>query len=56
MSSTILLKILNFRENKNSYNIEERKKMIDSYRADLCGRIAKAGNVLEDVIDSFNNT
>lgn len=56
MSSNVLLKILNFRENKNSYSVSERKKMISSYRADLHSRVVKAGNVLEDLIDEINNS
>tara|TARA_R110002049_G_scaffold272442_1_gene449992 strand:+ start:227 stop:397 length:171 start_codon:yes stop_codon:yes gene_type:complete len=55
MSSNVLLNILNFKENKESYSLEERKKIVKSYRIDLGKTFTKAGNVLESVIDSLNN-
>lgn len=55
MSSNVLLKILNYRDNKESYSVTERKKLIIAYRIELSKKITSAADVLENVIDRLNN-
>ena len=54
MSSNVLLKILNYRQNKKHYSLQERSELIASYRSDLCKKMSRVGDVLEGVIDRLN--
>jgi hypothetical protein len=55
MSYNVLVKILNFRENKISLSIDERKELIGAYRKDLKDALINSVDVLEGVIDKINN-
>lgn len=54
MSHNILVKILNFRNNKDLYNLSERESLIRSYRGDLQNKVKKTAHVLEGVIEQIN--
>lgn len=55
MSNNVLKKIINFNQNKTSFNLKERKDLIDSFRFELEKKLIKSGDVLEDIIDHLNN-
>lgn len=55
MNDDLLLKILNYRANKISYSVTERKTLLKSYRVDLQKKLLKSANLLEGIIDKINN-